>query len=141
MEHDGQPEEAAWPYLPQLPNDLRTYQPPAIAGPIYRRKAELLSGTVMDKIVDTLTASRPLMLIFRSSLNFLRASAHVPVEWSASDILLNLHAVVAVGHATHRKARLVRVRNSWGASWADSGHAWLHEEYVEKTFVDLVGMV
>lgn len=141
VEHDGQPEEAAWPYLPQLPNDLSTYQPPAITAPIYRRKGESLSGTVMDRIGNTLTANRPSMLIFRSSLNFVQALAHVPVFWSSSDTLLNLHAVLVVGLGKDGDARVVRVRNSWGAGWADSGHAWLREEYVENTFIDLVGMV
>jgi hypothetical protein len=75
-EHDGQPEEAAWPYLSQLPNDLSKYQPPAITEPIYRRKGESLSGAAMDKIISTLAVNRSSMLIFRSSLNFVRASAN-----------------------------------------------------------------
>ena len=39
-----------------------------------------------------------------------------------------------------KSERFVKVKNSWGAGWADKGFAWLSEEYIGRTFISLIGM-
>lgn len=141
VETDGQPEEVHWPYLPQLPTDLGTYRPPTIAGTIYRRRGQLIHAPALDGINQELGQDRPSMLVFRSTLRFLTALPGNPVTWTSTDQMLSPHAVVAVATGDNSGQRFVRVRNSWGVGWAEGGHAWLSEEYVQKTFIALIRMV
>jgi hypothetical protein len=141
VDGSGQPEEAYWPYLREIPADLNDYCPPTISAPIYRRTGLVVTGTPTDQIAKELQAGRPSMLIFRSSLNFVHAQPGVPVRWSPTDQQLNAHAVLAVAIGSDKAERFVRVRNSWGTRWADIGHAWVSEEYVQRTFIDLIRMV
>jgi hypothetical protein len=41
-----------------------------------------------------------------------------------------LHAVVCVGIGNYLGGRVILVRNSWGISWGDGGHAWLDEPFL-----------
>jgi Papain family cysteine protease len=141
VETNGQPEEEHWPYLDQIPTNLNDYRPPAISAPIYRRTGQAITGSALDQIAKELQAGRPSMLVFRSSLNLMQAKPDAPVRWSSTDQWLNAHAVLAVALGNDRSERFVRVRNSWGTGWADAGHAWLTEEYVQKTFINLIRMV
>ena len=137
----GQPEELHWPYLVHLPADLSTYLPPSITAPIYRRTGQVLTSAPVDEISQDLNNDRPSLLIFRSTEPFIKAGRTSPVAWSSTDQLLPPHAVLAVGLGDNQAKRVVRVRNSWGAGWADGGYAWLTEEFIDKTFVALVRMV
>jgi hypothetical protein len=141
VETSGQPEELHWPYLNQIPSDLTKYCPPAISAPIYRRIGQVLSGAAVDEIAKELEANRPSMLVFRSSLILMLAKPDTPVRWYSSDQSLNAHAVLAIALGNNESERFVRIRNSWGTRWADAGHACLSEEYVQKTFIDLIRMV
>jgi hypothetical protein len=141
VEGNGQPEEAHWPYLNQIPSNLNDYRPPTITAPIYRRPGKLVPGKPVDQIAKELQADRPSMLIFRSTLQLMLAKPGTPVRWSSTDQQLNAHAVLAVALGNDKSERFVRVRNSWGTRWADAGYTWLSEEYVQKTFIDLIRMV
>lgn len=140
IEHDGQPEEVHWPYLPDLPMDLRDYKLPTINATIHRRKGIDFTGAV-DEILKELESDRAVMLVFSSTMQFVLANPTVPVASSTSDQVLQPHAVVAVGVGEHRTGRCVRIRNSWGAGWADGGHAWLSESYLNARLISLVRMV
>jgi hypothetical protein len=96
---------------------------------------------VLDRIDEELRAKRPTTLVFYFSLRFNYATASLPITWSANDALLGCHAVVTVATGRANSERFVRIKNSWGMRWADSGYAWLSEEYVNNTFIELVGMV
>jgi len=141
LDQDGQPAEKAWPYLPQLPVDLTQYRPPQINGAIHRKNGNRIRGKVVDKLEEEMKAGRPAVFVFRSTLRLMLAKAGQPVTWSVADQILLPHAVVAVSIGRTKSERFVRVKNSWGSGWADSGYAWLSEEYVDKTFIELVGMV
>jgi papain like protease len=41
-----------------------------------------------------------------------------------------LHAVTGIGIGRYGSDSLVLIRNSWGASWGDAGHAWLNTTYL-----------
>ncbi len=42
------------------------------------------------------------------------------------------HAVVGVGLGNVEGETVVLIRNSWGNDWADSGHAWLDNSFLEQ---------
>ena len=140
LNKDGQPTDAAWPYLPQLPSNLNHYRPPQINEAVYRKNGNHIHGKVVDKLVEEMNAGRPAMIVFRSSIRFVLAKVGQPVTWSTTDQLLLPHAVLAVAIGTAKSERFVKVKNSWGTGWADKGFAWLSEEYIGKTFISLVGM-
>lgn len=54
---------------------------------------------------------------------------------AANDTVLGGHAVVAVGYDDNRKIGrhkgALKIRNSWGNSWGESGYGWLPYAYVE----------
>lgn len=46
------------------------------------------------------------------------------------------HAVVLSGLAQNEEGqRFFRIKNSWGRDWADSGHVWLSEQFLEKYLI------
>ena len=49
-----------------------------------------------------------------------------------------LHAVVAVGIGTTYAPRRFLIRNSWGAAWADAGHAWLDDVFIVQHLRDVL---
>jgi Papain family cysteine protease len=51
-----------------------------------------------------------------------------------------LHAVAAVGCGRTEGKALVLIRNSWGTTWADGGHAWLDEKFVQQHVRELLIM-
>ena len=140
VEKEGQPEETQWPYLIQLPTDLNKYKPPKISGSVYRRLGKAVGGPVVDKISEELKTERLCMLVFRSSLALVLAKPGIPVIASPNDQPLRPHAVLAVAIGENASERFVKVRNSWGEGWADCGYAWLSEQYIQSTFIDLVRM-
>src|SRR6266480_3556407 len=48
------------------------------------------------------------------------------------------HAVGAVGIGAAIRGELILIRNSWGASWGDQGHAWLDDAFLVE---HLIGML
>jgi len=141
LKSEGQPDENEWPYMDKLPTNLAQYKPPSFTGPIYRRSGQSIAGRVVNKISEELDANRSSTLVFRSSLRLMTATASQPITWSSNDTLLTPHAVAVVAVGKSRSEHFVRIKNSWGTRWADAGYAWLSEEYVNKTFIALVGMV
>ncbi len=80
LRHDGQPIEADWPYLAQLPSDLASWCPPSNIGSLFRRAGSIGSskldgsvyakhGTTIDTrltVIDRLPADDP--AVFPESL-------------------------------------------------------------------------
>lgn len=127
---DGQPVEAAWPYISSLFTDLAGWLPPASTGPVYRRDSVSVQATVAD-IVAQVDQDRP--VLFTMSLS--KAFYHAPADGviSADEPLepKRVHALVAVGHGRRGADRFVLVRNSWGQGWALAGHAWIDVAYLK----------
>jgi hypothetical protein len=137
---DGQPVEGMWPYLPELPTDLKTYLPPSGITAVFRRSAAILPGT-FAALDGKLRAGRAAMIVFEATENFMRAQSDTPVSISPGDKPTGLHAVVAVGLGIANTIRCIRVKNSWGTGWADGGYGWLTEGYFAAHAISVVGMV
>lgn len=140
IEQDGQPQESGWPYVMQLPIDLTAYKPPSDAGPLFRRDSEYKSNS-FDVICQSLDNRIPLLIAFLPTIQFHQAKSGVPVRSTARDINSgSAHAVVAVGWGKDGTERLILVRNSWGAKWAENGYAWLSEGYLVPRLYAIITM-
>jgi hypothetical protein len=128
---DGQPIEAAWPYLTALPAKDEDYGPPSKAA-VFRRAGDHLTGGV-DEIIAALDAGRPMLVLMMLSDAFYMpnpAGVVTPDPGEAPDPL-RCHAVLAVGHGRVSGTEpAILIRNSWGAGWGVAGHAWLPASYL-----------
>lgn len=126
----GQALEAAVPYValePTLPLGPNPHCAPLFKGN-YGRQVP-----VMSMIESALRTGRSIGLVLRLTIDFFRVTADVPrVPFSSQSIFGQSHAVVAVGMGRDSvtNERHVLIRNSWGVSWGDNGHAWLPQSYV-----------
>lgn len=126
----GQALEASIPYVavePALPLQPYPHCIPLFSGDYGRQLA------VIATIDKALANDRSIGLVLRLTVEFFNVTANLPqVSFSPQFILGASHAVVAVGIGYDRvtKERHVLIRNSWGASWGDNGHAWLPESYI-----------
>ncbi len=131
LRHDGQPCEEGWPYLAASPAEAASWQPPQDVGEVYRRAGEQGQNSV-EEIIAELDQSRPVLVLMYLSMSF---------DWAGPDGLVDppageqrdvtrRHAVVSIGHGTHKGRRVILVRNSWGEGWGQGGHAWLTEEFL-----------
>lgn len=126
----GQALEVTVPYVgvePTIPLEPNPHCAPLFLGGYSRH------SPVMHAIESALGSDRSIGLILRLTVEFFTVTADVPqVSFSPLAIVGQSHAVVAVGmgYDSVTNERQVLIRNSWGGSWGDNGHAWLPEPYI-----------
>jgi hypothetical protein len=137
LKEDGQPLEDDWPYLANLPSDLDTYRPPEKMV-VFRRNGRSRPVDI-DEIIAHLDDGNPTIMLMMLSDAFYMPDALGVVRATAGERPdpTRRHAVVAVGHGTADGARVVLVRNSWGADWGISGYAWLPENFITPRLMRL----
>jgi len=128
--HDGQPAESGWRYLPALPGDLTKWSPPPDVGPIFHCTGSS-SPTVINEIISTLEAGRPVVVLMTISRSFLSGKHIVDAGPEEPPEPARGHAVVAVGHGHVDCHRAILIRNSWGHRWGEQGYAWITERYLK----------
>jgi hypothetical protein len=129
LEHDGQPAESAWPYLGQLPTDLKQWKPPNEVGTLFRRSSDL-NGQAFDEIWNTVEGDQPVLVGMTISDAFYMPGADGVIDSDESQDPTRKHAVIIVATGMNAKKRLLLARNSWGDTWGLSGCAWLMERYI-----------
>lgn len=134
LQHDGQPGESDWPYLPATPT-IASWKPPAAIGPIHTGELAFNDRTVPEVRIS-LQGGNPILLIIRLTDAMYHPQAGGVVRPSKSDReTARHHAVLAVGVGRQGRSRFILIRNSWGSGWGDSGHGWLPEAYLSKQLV------
>lgn len=129
---DGQPKEQDCPYQTKLPDS--SWCPSAKGGKLFRRLGEPYSQGFAEVILK-LEQEHPVVLLLNLSIDFFSSSGIEPIDFDSSSPPnpAMRHAVVAVAHGHSESCRGVLIRNSWGAAWADKGHAWLSERFVQTS--------
>lgn len=127
LRNKGQPAERDCPYQDQEPPaDWKPSGSPRLYRRNSRHQANLgfpeLSSLVKNGQVPVIGITLP------DSFLEPRAPWIIPPEGRQH----GLHAVAAVGLGRFKNRSLLLIRNSWGDSWADGGHAWLAEDFIRK---------
>lgn len=128
---DGQPVEAAWPYVNGLDPDLATWAPPPGVTELFRRDSTVQAACLVDAAAMLLEAGSPVLLVMTISDSFYLPDPDGIIAATEPLDPERVHAVLAVGHGQlESNAQAILVRNSWGPEWGNNGHAWLHEAYL-----------
>lgn len=131
LREDGQPEEAGWPYLAQVPTDVTTWAPPTSVGEVFTRDGMSTSSAIKG-VVQELDGGTPVILLLQLSAAFFRPGRDGVVDPAPGEAPERdrRHAVIAVGHGSVDGQTAMLVRNSWGDRWALAGYAWLTEAFL-----------
>lgn len=134
LEHDGQPVEADWPYMSDLPKDLTAWKPPAKIGMLFRRKSKA-NGTAFEEIWKNVEGGQPTLVGMDLSVAFFTPDTDGVIDSPEAPDPAMKHAVLAVATGMLNKMKLVLVRNSWGVTWGLSGYGWLSERYLDPRVI------
>ena len=136
IREDGQPPEDDWPYLTVIPSPLSAWVPPKNCARIFRHSM-LRKNAEVSNIFSALNAGKAPLLVTRITEQFYSPTTDHIIKTIPNDRDAANHAVVAVGHGKTGTGALVLVRNSWGKSWADNGHAWITKDYLANRLLDV----
>lgn len=137
LRENGQPEEHLCPY--SLNSPVPTHPPTIPDASLFRRLGEAHQSGFPD-ILEGLDQNKPVILLLKLSTKFFSISGKVPLDFEPSsppDPAIR-HAVVAVAHGCVDDRDGILIRNSWGPTWADHGHAWLSEDFVQQAMLGYI---
>lgn len=126
---DGQPEEAAWPYIAEMFADAATWLPPT-GNPLFRRESRSQTATV-ETIIACLSANEPVLFTTSISRSFFKPGPGGVIDATEPPEPRRIHALVAVGYGRRQGDSFILVRNSWGQAWGVEGHAWVAGSYLK----------
>ena len=131
---DGQPSLVDWPFNTEIFHEAD--QIPLAAQTSIWHQADLSSVPVAndgieDGIEDQLATGLAVALILEVTTEFEQATPNGAIEVPPLTAPQgSYHAVLVVGARTHRQARVLLVRNSWGSGWGAGGYGWLPLDYL-----------
>lgn len=127
----GQPHEERWTYDPIRDDTSQSYTPPAEA----IDEANCFTATLAPinitatAIRQSLEAEQPVAIGIPTWPGLRRPTGTQLRNPMTSELETSRHAVVIVGY--HADTSEILLRNSWGTSWGDDGHAWIPEPFIE----------
>ena len=132
---EGQPPETQWNYLPNIPDDIALWKPPANVAPLYKRQSVYDTATIL-KVKGKLDVGTPVIITMSLSNAFYMPDQDGVIENDEPPDPARRHAVVAIGHGTKGTERFYLVTNSWGVTWGIDGCAWISEAYLAPRLND-----
>jgi hypothetical protein len=122
---DGQCEARAWPYDPMGPSSC-----PADVGTTYTITDGFVDVATLDVIRAGITAGDALVIGIEISDGLINGDPLPIRPGPAGETTNGWHACLAVGYDDRNE--VLRIKNSWGRGWGDSGYADLTYEYVRR---------
>lgn len=139
--NDGQPSESHWPYLSELPADLKVWVPPASPSPLHKRKHKIHCPCTFKDALDLVHADKPAVVVMTTSDAFHSPMSDHTITSNEPVDPVRRHAVVAVGAGTRSGTDFLLVRNSWGEDWGLEGCAWISEQYTTPRIIALIQLM
>ncbi len=135
----GLPHESTFPYEPAEP--VLPIPPLPVGSPETHFKTTFSKLGILPAadIAARLAAGEPVGMIIKLTPEFFAAAGGV-IPFSPLVLPDERHAVIAVPSGESFKSGYTRIRNSWGNTWGDAGHAWLHDDYVNTHTVAMFGV-
>ncbi|KDA01278.1 C1 family peptidase [Hyphomonas oceanitis] len=131
---EGQPVDHVWPYA-----DTQAYgvdwAPPVHSAPVYKANFEPIPPD-FDAIASQFLTGRTVVMGLIITDAFYRCDHSGMLPSLAPDTERGGHAVLGVGSASDGTDHFILIRNSWGAGWGMSGHAWLSRAYIELHLIE-----
>jgi hypothetical protein len=139
---DGQPLESGWPYLLQLPSPVSTWAPPDTIGTVHTRTGSSQSASV-EQVIAALDGNRPVIVLMRLSRSFNQPGVDGLIDAGPEEAPepQRRHAIIAVGYGLWDSHRVILIRNSWGAKWANGGYAWVTERFMTPRIFNMALLV
>lgn len=133
----GLPEEVLLPYEALEPTLPMPVLPTPSNGTFYITKFSGGAALPSAAIKSLLSQGVPVGLVVKLTPGFVYATGGY-IDFSKDVFPDEYHAVVATATGTRDSTAedYIRIRNSWGTGWGDSGYAWLHVSYVDAYAVE-----
>lgn len=127
LQQYGQPLESDFPYSPS------NYKPSQPSGEYsnlkYASGNEVLVSP--DEIISSLESNKPIVIGVQLSSSFFEPQPPFIFDQESGEF--GGHAITIVGYGiTKDEDPVFLIRNSWGADWADQGHAWLTSNFIQE---------
>ncbi|WP_437334269.1 C1 family peptidase [Sorangium sp. So ce394] len=127
--YDGQPLDAVWPYAVKAP-DASDWRPPADAALTHKATIDFSQRSVAQ-VRELIHSGTPVLLIVTLTVAMYTPDKEAIVRGHAGDtVTTSRHALLAVGSGHSDDGQYMLVRNSWGTTWGQAGHGWLHDLYL-----------
>lgn len=126
LELDGQPLEDDYPSTTvedksfALPSSTQLFKKPVDVGPHQ-----------LDNVFKFIESGRPTILCLDICRSFYSPEKETHLIQGTAGQPIISHAVLGVGIGELNEDRYLLVRNSWGARWGDTGHAWVAATYLK----------
>src|SRR5438093_883468 len=128
----GQPNEPDCPY--QTADPHTSWSPPAGVH-VFRRSSTHATTTFTSVQAELQNGYVPVLGIAIPN-GFHLGTAPWILNGDGTNI--GLHAIAAVGLGHISSKELILIRNSWGPSWADAGHAWIDQTFFAKQVLEVL---
>jgi hypothetical protein len=129
--HWGQPDDTLWPYDRLRKDSLPSYEPPA--GALDAAVCFNAGMRSVDVTSDAVRSELDAGVVVAIGIPTWSGLRHPVMGRLTNPHLSELdgffHALVVVGYRLDTNEILLR--NSWGTSWGDGGHAWMPTSFVE----------
>lgn len=129
LDQDGQATEATWPYDSEKPVDANCVYHKILATPAKFDEAVAMAA---------LRAGEPLALVVDIDTAFYTYVSTTTLDFDPQLQIQARHAVVICGCRLGPSGPEYLIKNSWGESWGDKGHAWVTLTYIAARTPELI---